>query len=196
MIMFILDTETLGMDSSSVILSIALLHFDETKDNTLESLCENTLFLKLLAKEQINEYNRIVDKSTIEWWNKQCDLAKDFSFKPKKSDITVKEAITCLRNYISKYSKDPDKEICWIRGTLDQMVLDSLFNVVNEKKLFYYSNYRDVRTFLAFNTETGMKGYAEIDPELYPGTWNKEDVIKHNPVYDVAYDALQILYGK
>lgn len=194
--MFCLDIETIGCESNAVVLSIALVYFDEKEKNTWESLNENAIFVKLSAKEQIENYNRTIDKSTIEWWKKQSDLARDFSFTPKKSDLTAKQGIDILKQYIKEQSKTPEKELIWVRGSLDQMAVDSLCNIMGEERLFPYWNYRDVRTFICFNTDTGAKGYAQIDEDLYPGTWNREVVIKHNPVHDIVLDCLQIIYGK
>ena len=195
--MYCLDIETLGCESTAVVLSIALVYFDESKEgHTWESLTENTVFVKLSAKEQIEKYKRTIDKSTIEWWKKQPDLPRHISFTPKNTDITAKDAIDVLKRYIKQQSKNPQKELVWIRGSLDQMAVDSLCNVMGEERLFPYWNYRDVRTFISFNTDTGANGYAQIDEDLYPGTWNKEEVIKHNPIHDIALDCLQIIYGK
>ena len=195
--MFCLDCETLGVESTSVVLSIALLHFDETKDDqTWESLCEDTVFVKLSVRDQVDNYKRTVSKDTLEWWKKQSDLAKDFSFTPKKSDQLAKDAINTLKVYIKEKSKNAKNDIIWVRGSIDQIVVDSLCNAMEVEKLFPFWNYRDIRTFIDFNTETGARGYSEIDMEKYPGKFNIQDVIKHNPICDVAFDTLQILYGK
>ena len=95
-----------------------------------------------------------------------------------------------------KKSKNPKNDIIWVRGSIDQIVVDSLCSAMEVDKLFPFWNYRDIRTFIDFNTETGSRGYAEIDMEKYPGNFNKQDVIKHNPIHDVSFDVLQILYGK
>lgn len=194
--MFLLDLETCGVESNAVILSVALLYVDTSTKPDWESLYNNTLFVKLSVRDQVENYGRSIDKNTIVWWKKQCDIAKDMSFIPKKSDLTAKEAIQCLRNYVKQQCPNPKSDIIWVRGSIDQICLDSLFNKMEEERLFPFYNYRDVRTFLAFNTETGAKGYAEIDPEQYPGTWNREVVIKHNPIDDICLDCLQVMYGK
>ena len=194
--MFVLDIETCGVESNAVILSVALVYVDTKTKPDWESLYQNTLFLKLSIRDQIENYERLVDKNTIAWWQKQCDIAKNMSFIPKKSDLTAKEAVQCLRNYVKEQSSTPKTDTIWVRGSIDQICLDSLFNKMGEERLFPFYNYRDVRTFLEFCTETGSRGYSEIDPEQYPGTWNREIVVKHMPQDDICLDALMLLYGK
>ena len=196
--MFILDIESTSTESTTVILSVAIVYFNEKKgDHTWESLMNDAFFVKISAKDQIENYKRTISKSALEWWAKQCKEARDISYTPKKSDLSAKDAIAALRGYVKLYTKNPKNEFCWTRGNLDQLALDSFFySVGEENSLFPFWCYRDVRTFIDFNTETGARGYATIDPEKYPGIWDKSVVVKHSPRDDVCYDILQILYGK
>lgn len=193
--MFFLDIETLGVESTSVILSVALLYVDlEQPKHTWESLYGNTLFLKLSVKDQAINYGRTVDKGTVDWWNKQCDLAKSTSFIPKKGDLPAKEASEMLRKYIIEQAKGKGKEsLVWIRGSLDQVCLDSLCKALGEELLFPYANYRDVRTYVDISATNPVRGYCKINKELYP-EFDPNVVIKHNPIDDICLDALMVLY--
>lgn len=193
--MFVLDIESLGVESTAVILSVALLYIDmEKQDHTWESMYENTLFVKLNVKDQVQNYKRTVDKSTIDWWNKQCALAKNTSFIPKTSDLVAKDAIEVLRKYVNVQCKNPKETLVWVRGSLDQMALDSLFNAMSEERLFPFSNYRDMRTYVDLIATNPKRGYCDIDSSKYPGVWDRNVVVKHNPVDDVVLDALMLLY--
>lgn len=195
--MYCLDIESLSTESTTVVLSIAVVYFDEKKEgHTWESLMDNTIFVKISAKDQIDNYKRTLSKSTLAWWANQSKEAKDISYTQKKSDFSVKDSIDALRSYVKLYSKNPKNEIVWTRGSLDQMSTDSLFSAAGEESLFPFWCYRDVRTFIDFNTESGARGYATIDPEKYPGVWDKNVVVKHSPKDDICFDVLQILYGK
>ena len=192
--MFCYDIESMGIESTSVILSAALVYVDHTRnDNTWESIYENTLFLKFSVRDQIENYGRTIDKRTVAWWNKQCSLAKETSFLPKKGDLLAKDAVACFRNYINSQTKRPKEEIVWVRGSLDQTCTDSLFLAMEEELLFPYSNYRDVRTALDFIATNTKHGYCEISDE-YPGIWDRNVVVKHRPQDDVVLDSLMILY--
>jgi hypothetical protein len=192
--MFILDIETLGTESTSVILSAALLYIDTSKPkHTWESLYENTLFIKFSVRDQVENYKRTIDKETIKWWEKQCDLAKITSFIPKKGDLTAKQGREILINYINASDSNPDKSLIWIRGSLDQVCLDSLFLAMGYDRLFPYANYRDVRTFIDFNSTNPFRGYCSISKELCP-EFDRNVVIKHNPRDDICLDAMMMMY--
>lgn len=193
--MFVLDIETLGVESTSVVLSVALLYIDLSKPkHTWEDLYQNTLFVKLGVKDQVENYKRTVDKGTIDWWDKQCDLAKRASFIPKKTDLLAKDASRILKQYAKEQAGDKYQEtMVWIRGSLDQLCLDSLFIALGEERLFPYANYRDVRTYVDLMSENPVRGYCNIDKTKYP-EFDRNVVIKHNPIDDVCLDALMVLY--
>jgi hypothetical protein len=191
--MLVFDVETLGAESNSVILSAAIVYMNPAEKNTWESLYENTLFVKFNVKEQVKQYNRVTEKDTITWWNKQCDLAKKQSFFPSEKDLPAKEAIACIRNYIAE-NCDPKTTLIWTRGSLDQMVIDSLCKATGDEPIMQYSNYRDMRTYVDLAATNSTRGYCAINPETYPGTWDRNVVVKHNPIDDIVLDALMLLY--
>jgi len=191
--MLIFDVETLGAESNSVILSAAIVYLNPAEKHTWESLYENSLFVKFKVKEQVKEYKRIIEKDTIDWWNKQCDLAKKQSFYPGENDLSAKEGIACLRNYIVS-NCDPKTTLIWARGSLDQMVIDSLCKATGDEPIMQYSNYRDMRTYVDLAATKSTRGYCDINPETYPGVWDKNVVVKHRPQDDIVLDALMLLY--
>lgn len=187
--MFCLDIETTGTESDAAVLSVALVYFDETKQYTFEQLIDNSCFVKFNLKEQIKNYKRTVEKETLDWWKKQCKIAQEISLMPSDNDVTVKEGIKILRQYAKDNSVN-EKELIWTRGSLDQIVLDSLFRSAGEEHLFKYSHYRDMRTAIDLLKETSKGGYCEVlDLDM-----NK--VFKHTPVHDCALDVMMLLYGK
>lgn len=190
---FVFDAETLGTDSSSVILSAAIVYVDmEIENHTWESLYETTLFVKFDAKEQVTNYKRIIDKDVIGWWQKQCKIARDMSFVPKKTDVTAKTGLSILKKYINDHA-NPNTTLIWTRGSLDQMVIDSLSKHCGEEVLIHYANYRDVRTYVDIIATNSRRGYCDIDNTKYPD-FDRHIVIKHCPQDDVVLDALMILY--
>lgn len=193
--MFFLDIETLGIESTSVILSIGMLHVIDNTPASYEQLLADSIFLKLSAQDQIKNYARTIDKGTIDWWVKQGDLPRKISFERDLFlDIPVLEAIETLCRW--RDSKKKGTELCWIRGTLDQVCLDSLFRAAGKDNLFNYNIYRDVRTALQIlYPETEHNGYVPIDPQMCIG-FDKSKVLKHSPDHDCAYDAAMLLFGK
>ena len=188
--MFMFDVETLNKNSSSVILSMACIHFDPDAKPSPETLRKDSIFIKFDAQEQIKQYKRSVSKSTIDWWAKQCENARIKSFKPSDIDVSAKNGLEQLSKWANTYGNDKKKWV-WARGNLDQSVLDSLCDDVEIEPVFEYHRWRDVRTAVDFlyNTENG---YCKIE---YPGFDSFLHVTKHNPVDDCILDVMMILYG-
>jgi hypothetical protein len=191
--MLVLDIETLGVESNSVVLSVGMVYVNDTSPKSYNELLDNAIFVKLNAKEQIENYKRVVSKDTVDWWMKQSEMARERNFIPKPTDLSVTEAISILKTWVAKVSKKGDH--CWIRGSLDQVCLDSLFRAAGESTLLDYNVYRDVRTAIdLLYPETSKNGYVDVDPNLCIG-FDRSQVLKHSPEHDCAFDAAMLLYG-
>jgi hypothetical protein len=192
--MWMYDVETLGIESNSVILSMALIYFNPEEKPTFKQLVDNAFFVKLNAKDQIERLGRKVTKSTLEWWNEQNVFTRGMSFTVSPDDVTAEDALDQMREFVvNQITKTPDAANCtvWARGNLDQMCLGSLENKLDRGPIFHFGRWRDVRT--AVDIFTGSKnGYCNVDHAEF----NRDDVIKHNPIHDCAYDAMMLMYGK
>lgn len=186
--MFCLDCETLGTESDSVVLSVAIIHFDENEKYTFEELLDRSCFVKFNYEEQMKEYNRKIDKRTVEWWKKQSKIVRDYSMKPSENDVSLLEGIEILTKYV-KDNSTTDREIVFVRGSLDQFVLDNMFLSAGKEVLFEYSQYLDMRTAIYFLKETNKGGYCEV-----PGL-DLNKVYKHMPDHDCALDIMMLLEG-
>lgn len=186
---FIFDVETLGVESNAVILSAALVHFDPDKRPTYQDLLDNACFVKFNSKQQIG-YGRTISKSTLEWWESQHSYVKEVSLVPKSTDLDAAVGIKVLKDYMAKFP-NADKQTMWARGSLDQLVIDSLCVKLGVQEITGYNMWRDVRTAIDILYGT-TNGYVDIDHPLF----KRHEVIKHHPVHDCALDAIQLLYGK
>lgn len=188
--MFCFDIETLSKESTAVVLSASIVHFEPSKRPSYQELLDNTLFVKFNAKDQITRLKRSVCKSTLEWWDKQSDYAKAISLIPKSTDVLVEDGLIQINNYMNKFP-DARKKPMWARGNLDQVTIDSLSRSVNQPEIAEYYTWRDVRTYIDV-VYGASNGYCEVD---HP-SFDKNKVIKHTPYHDVCYDVMMILYGK
>lgn len=188
--MFFFDIETLGTDQDSVLLSAALVYVNPEEKPTYKQLLDKALFIKFDAREQVEHYQRTINKSTLEWWKKQPLAAKQKSFLPSEEDVTLRDGIETLHYFIRGH-KDYKSSTIWARGGMDEYILHSVEKDAMVDTLFPFWNWRDVRT--AVDLMSGSTdGYCEIDhPEFNPN-----DVIKHDPVHDICYDVMMVLYGK
>lgn len=186
--MFMFDIETLGVESTALILSASIIHFDPEENPTYDSLLSKALFVKFNAKEQADA-GRTIDKSTLEWWRGQHEYVRKISLLPSGDDVSVVDGLTAIREYIKNYRKKGD-ETFWARGSLDQMGIDSLCKAFDQPLLTRYNNWRDVRTAIDCLRETARDGYCEVP------NFDRENVIKHHPTHDCAYDIMMLTYGK
>lgn len=184
--MYVFDIETLDAESTAVVLSAALIYVNDGDD--YETMLNNACFVKFNAKIQAKEYNRSISKETLDWWGKIHPSIRSTSFDPTPEDLTPHEGIRVLKEYVAKYGRD---HTIWSRGSFDQVIIDSLCKKIDEELIFPYNNWRDVRTAVDCLCATAKNGYCDIN---HP-TFQRHNVIKHNPIHDCAYDAMMLLYG-
>lgn len=191
--MFIFDVETLGKQSNSVILSFACVYFDPDADINHSEMRKDAFFAKLSVAEQMKVYCRTSQKSTIEWWSKQCENVRLKSFKPSAADEEFIPAYERFRAWAK--SKNDSKCWVWARGNLDQLVMDDVEEQLKLEPVFRYERWRDVRTAIDFLYGT-TNGYTKIDTPPWVEPFNPElHITKHNPVDDCIFDAMMLKYG-
>jgi hypothetical protein len=186
--MLVFDIETLGVESTSVILSFACTYFDPEKKPSPKELRDNTFFIKLNVEDQVKRLKRTIDKGTLEWWKKQCDNAKNKSFKPKGDDYIAEWALIKFEEWLKNY---PKKEWIFARGNLDQCVFNSLEMACNRETLLPHYLWRDMRTAIDFLYST-KNGYCKVS---YDGFDQENHITKHDPVDDCVLDAMMLMYG-
>jgi len=187
--MFIFDVETLGKRSNSVILSMAAIYFDPDSKPSPQQLREDAFFAKFNVVEQMKEYRREANQSTMDWWNKQCRNVRVASFLPNFLDCSFVDGYESMRNWVD--SKNDTKCWVWARGNLDQLVMDDIEEQLGLEPIWPYARWRDVRTAVDFLYNT-TSGYTDVD---YPGFNSKNDITKHNPIDDCVLDAMMLMYG-
>lgn len=193
--MFIFDVETLGKRSNSVILSMACIYFDPDKTPSYKELYDDAFFAKFDAQDQMKRLGREANKSTMEWWAKQCHNVKVKSFKPNPAiDERFEDGYERMREWV-KTKNDND---CWVwaRGNLDQLVMDDIEEQIGLTPIFPYARWRDVRTAVDFLYST-TKGYVDVEVPPWVDKFDPAlHVTKHNPIDDCCYDAMMLMYGK
>ena len=192
--MFMFDIETLGVESTAVVLSAAIICFDPEKDSDISfrELVERGLLVKFDAKDQVKRLDRTMTKSTLDWWGKQGDYQQKLSFVPDtKRDIVAEDGLQAIRKYINQYHRgaDPQTMTIWARGSLDQMAIDSLALKAGVEPIAPFNRWRDVRTAVDLMTDS-KNGYCTVRDLI------REEVVKHDPVHDCALDILMLLRGE
>lgn len=185
---FIFDVETMGIESTCVILSAAMTYVGDENNYTYDDLLKSSIFVKFDAHEQLNA-GRTVTQSTVDWWKSLDKEIIRKSYKPSTEDISVNLGLSKLRDFYNENKKSKN-DIVWIRGQLDSLAIDSLANSFNQEIIVPWWNYRDVRTAIDLLKATGKRGYCNIP------NFDKSIVKKHDPIHDCVYDAMMLLYGE
>lgn len=189
--MLIFDIETLGVESTAVVLSFACTYFEPEDNPSPDVLRANTFFVKLNAEDQIKRLNRTIDKGTIEWWNKQCLNAKVKSFKPSPDDVIIEDALDLFKEWLSDKFPAKKKQFVFARGNLDQCVFNSLESACGREVIFPHYIWRDMRTAIDFMYGSSS-GYCDVS---YEGFDQQNHITKHDPVDDCVLDAMMLMYG-
>lgn len=189
-----LDLETLGIESTSVILSASFVYVEpdllpEDNNEAYEYLLQQSCFVKFSVEDQLANYKRTMTKSTLDWWNKQGEIPKKTSFEKSKSDMLADAGMDTLRKFYN-HKVGKNEVPVWVRGSLDQPCFESLIRAIDDNQIVKYNCYRDVRTALDLIYENSKNGYVEV-PDFDPTI-----VMKHDPTHDCAYDGLMLFRGK
>jgi hypothetical protein len=184
------DIETLGIESTSVILSLSCIYFRAEDKPTYKQLKQDAFFVKFDGKDQATRLHRKIDKGTVEWWEKQCLFAKQKSLIPTAEDYKLQDGLKLFHDWV----KTKNAGDCWVwaRGSLDQVILQSSERAVGMDTIFPHNRWRDVRTAVDM-LYGSANGYCDVD---HPEFLYERDVIKHDPVDDCALDIMMLIYGK
>lgn len=188
--MFCFDVESLGVESNSVILSMACIHFNPEDKPNPTKLRADAFFCKFDVNDQVKRLNRKIDPETVDWWKKQCENVKRVSFKPNPEyDVTFEAGHQAMAEWVK--SKNDPKSWVWARGGLDDVMLSSMERAAGVENIFSFNRWRDIRTAVDFMYGT-TNGYCEVD---YPPFDRNLHITKHNPIDDCILDIMQLLYG-
>lgn len=180
----IFDLETLGKKSSSVILSLACVVFRFEDDEGFDDYIKSGFYVKFNPIEQLKS-GRTTDKDTITWWKSQEPSARKITM-PSDDDVSVKEGLTKLVEYIRKSGYDWKHSYCWSRGNyFDFPIIENVFEQYGIALPFNIWKIRDIRTMIDVMTGSGNGDY-----ELKNGY--PKNFIKHNCLHDAAIDIMKM----
>lgn len=182
---FIIDIETLDVESSATILSLACIPLRFSEDFTFEQLFNSALYMKFDVQSQ-RILGRTIRKSTLAWWEKQSKEVYASQVMPHVNDVNV-EMLTALEDFLKEHEFDKNKSVIWQRGSIDEAVVNSLGRKLFDRELIPYGRMRDIRT--AIDILYGSNnGYCMISEPIGEDT-------AHDPRWDCARDAMMLKYG-
>lgn len=182
----LIDIETLGTDTDSVVLSIACVPFVLETHTYFSELLKVGFCVKFDVQEQIKTYHRTVEDGTMKWWKAKPKEVFDAMVRPSSNDVDLKEGITRLNRFIkgikNYYFND---SYVWSRGNnFDFPILKSLYKATGIGIPYNDWRVRDVRTAIDI--------MAGVDNGQYELRFGGEGFIAHNPLHDAAMDAARL----
>ena len=194
MINVIFDFESLGLNEDSVLLSLGVLAFDPSDydivgdgvETTFNKLLQQGLYVKLDAKDQVKNYGRTINASTLMWWTEQDEEASQV-LKKSKFDIKLPDMENLLNEYLEMNGVTRNTPV-WSRGYTEPMWYESVKLNLNTYGSFRHYQYRDIRTLLNVSIEDKYLSRNHINTIEHPVSF-----IKHNALHDVCFDAVQFL---
>lgn len=192
----IFDIETLGTESTSVCLCASFLVYDLVEDysTSLEDLRSRVKTFKLSVEDQ-RSFGRVVDPSTLDFWKLQVAKHPELAtmLKRNPSDISMLEFYDELYAWLLEQGYDRKKDWAWQRGTLDIMVLDSIWKnlrILQKDFPIFWWKIRDLRTAVDLFGDTELNGYIKGIKEN--ADKYIKDFKKHDSVDDILLEVLQL----
>lgn len=142
------DIETLGTQSGSVICSIAAVEFDIVSGAT--GLCFNE---KITLASALGVGLKI-DADTLEWWMCQSNEARNKLFGIKNIPLahSVFEAFTKFNSFLKELGVE-DLKVWGNSARFDLGILEAAYNVIRMQIPWVHWNERDLRTLVSFSPE-------------------------------------------
>lgn len=180
---FMVDIETLGTQSTSIILSVGVVPF------THEVVLRDQATEFLLNIDEQFKRGRTLSASTLSWWMGQTDTVRMPIFNVPR-DRTIDETISdinyyffhqCEKHYNDENFNDRSAIKVWSNGpTFDLKILENLYEQMGRNLPYHYRSPRCQRTIEALHGKDVIKAPAD-DTQL------------HNAKYDAIFQAERIV---
>ena len=187
----IYDFETLSQNMfTGAVVSLACLQFDTSRYTKgdgyeYEELLGMTKTIKFDVQEQVKEYGRSIQKSTLDWWKKQGAEAQK-QLKPSSDDVSISH----LYEWMTTEFQISKAKAVWTRGnTFDPIFLRTILDATGDEDPFkQWWAIRDTRSFL-----DGMLFGSGIKNSFIPDELALK-FIAHDPKHDVVMDVMRMQY--
>ena len=136
---FMLDLETLGNTSNSVIVQIGAVVFDRKSGNIISDFKIN------VDPESAIQRGLEMTTSTVMWWLSQAKEAQD---SITKQGEPLFKALSLFRDWVAHHCPNPKKARVWCHSSFDFPLINNAFDKcrIEQPWAFYCS--RDLRTIV------------------------------------------------
>ena len=185
----IYDFETMSQNAlNGAVVCIAAIEYDEKRfisnPYTYKELVDMSQYRKFDIKEQLEKYNRKIQKEALEWWKKQKPEVLQL-IQPSSEDVSITELYPFL---IDEMHMATASKVFTRGNTFDPIIVRTIFEELGLKDPTPYWSIRDVRSFIegfTFGTDI-FHAFVPKDAE--------NDFIAHDPRHDVAMDVYRMQF--
>jgi len=183
----IFDFETLSQSPiDCAIVSCAMLEFDmeivELNGYTYEELLNRVKFIKFDVKDQVDNWGRTIESSTLDWWKQQSKEALQ-AIKPSKQDVSILNFFTW---FTGNFDKDKIKFVFTRNNTFDPVIVMSLARTFGVPIPYNWWKIRDTKSFIS-----GLVYGSTIKDDFIPPDCENK-YVKHDPRHDIVLDVMRL----
>lgn len=183
----IFDFETLSqapIDGALVSCAMVTFSIDVVLLNgyTYEELLSRVKFIKFDVQDQVKNWNRKIEDSTLDWWKSQSKEALK-AIKPSSEDVSITEFFPWFNN---NFNFEKNKLVFTRNNTFDPVIVMSLAKTFDVPVPYNWWKIRDTKSFLfGLTYGSGIK-----DSFIPPDCENK--YVKHDPRHDIVLDIMRM----
>lgn len=182
----IYDFETLSQDPvNGVVVSFAMLNYRESRfvddPYTYQELVDKSFYMKFDVEDQVKNYNRVIEKDTLEWWGKQSKEAQR-KIAPSSDDVSISE----LYDFFTVNRATNMRRVYTRRNTFDPIFMTSLMKATGKPEPYDWWDVRDTISYI-----DGLSYGVDLKNNFIPDGL-EEHFVAHDPCHDIAMDVMRL----
>lgn len=182
----IYDFETMSQNPvDGVVVSFAMASYDPQRfaDNpyTYQEILDKTHYMKFDVEDQVKNYNRKIEKATLEWWSQQNKEAQK-KLAPSADDKSIAD----LYGFFIINKPVNLNKVYTRRNTFDPIFMTSLMKATGNPEPYDWWSVRDTISYIE-----GLSYGVDLNPGFIPEGL-EDKFVKHDPTHDIAMDVMRM----
>ena len=182
----IYDFETMSQNPvDGVVVSFAMVSYDPQRfaDNpyTYQEILDKTQYMKFDVEDQVKNYNRKIEKATLEWWSQQNKEAQK-KLAPSADDKSIAD----LYGFFIVNKPVNLNKVYTRRNTFDPIFMTSLMKATGNPEPYDWWSVRDTISYIE-----GLSYGVDLNPGFIPEGL-EDKFVKHDPTHDIAMDVMRM----
>ena len=183
----IYDFETMSQNPvDGVVVSFAMASYDPQRfanDNpyTYQEILDKTHYMKFDVEDQVKNYNRKIEKATLEWWSQQNKEAQK-KLAPSPDDKSIAD----LYGFFIVNKPVNLNKVYTRRNTFDPIFMTSLMKATGNPEPYDWWSVRDTISYIE-----GLSYGVDLNPGFIPEGL-EDKFVKHDPTHDIAMDVMRM----